>query len=348
MWRFFAIVMLWLATESAHAQSVRDEYTAGTMALRYRRENNTWFQTQIIGVDASTTTSPPDATFLDRRIENSIVAGKDAVINDRFGIRVASKGFFSFGKRQEKEPPISPQTSRHGEVVGLVDLTYINHKGLELFVGQEYHAFLPATIDRDSGIVSSHLRYNAGSYLLLRAGLMRRGSSWSGGFYFVSGEEDDRDFTATASDGTSSQGTSKVYTPTEYGIVTAFDTAAGSYEIDLAMVQAGEGGERSDLGTTIHDDFLRLRLGLFYPLGGGGILASLAHQTLSYSNNAFTTIDTIPFTYLKLAYALGGPFDHFHVGVILGQGKDRTSITEFNASYEYQSVGLITGLFVPL
>ena len=119
-------------------------------------------------------------------------------------------------------------------------------------------------------------------------------------------------------------------------------------DFELAAVQAGEGGERSEQGNAVREDYLMARLGSVYPIKGAfSMKLGLTHQTLSYSSNAFMNVDTVPFSSAKLLAYYGNPKSNLYAGFVYGFGSDGQSIPEFNAKYDVKAYGVTMGFFKP-
>ena len=137
--------------------------------------------------------------------------------------------------------------------------------------------------------------------------------------------------------------------PSAYGIVGEFNKGDFHFEFDLGSVQAGDGGERTDDGNLVHDDYLRAYLGLFVPFSGQlGLRSAIAWQSISYSNNAYASIETISMTSLRTYLVLGNQLSSLYAGIIFGYGTGGTDITEYKARFKSQALALSLGVFFPI
>lgn len=198
-------------------------------------------------------------------------------------------------------------------------------------------------------MATSTITYEDTSLFAPRIGLVRRGGRWSGGFYYVQGKETSRSFSNKSSDGTSLSDVSYVHIPSEYGIVAELSLGPSVVMLDFANVQESEGGERTSTGHTVRDDYLRIFMSSFVPFSSAfGMKLGLGHKTLSYSSNAYASVDTIPMTTFKLLGVFGGNDHHAYTGLIFGYGKDGADITEYKARFKFQAIALSFGLFYPI
>ncbi len=321
-----------------------DDQTAGTLALNYKKRSKFWAAFHLLGVDATIKTSPPDTKKIDRSIQSLAIIGGDFVFANQMGLRINLKAENIVHKQEEEVEPKSPISEEYTIAKPSIDYTYVNPKGLELFAGIRYIVFSAYDEEQDSDDIELKTSYDQAALPVFHGGIVKRQATWSGGFYYVQGKETTRSFSKTTDGEDAIEGNSKVHIPTEYGIVAEVILNPLIFDLDLAMVQAGEGGEKSEDGITVRDDYLRAHSNVLYQMTGWGLKLSLGYQTLSYSNNAFINLDTIPFTRAKLQTLFGSVENHAFIGMIYGYGEDGQSITEFNAKYELQAFGLSLGL----
>lgn len=327
-----------------HADVI-DEWTPGYKSLKYKQTPKFWSQLDFVLFDGSIVTTPPGSKRLDRRITGLVNVGGDFVFG-KAALRPAIKTKAVFTKTEDEEEPKSTFTESPVTVRPSLDFTFINPKGLEIFIGAEVYAESEFDREGTSATVNQNTKYSAYSLNFMRFGLMRRGSNWSGGFYYVNGADGQRDVTLTV-DGSSDElrSVDKVQVPPEMGIAASFNAFGFDSEFDLAFVQASESPNTSADGINVVDDHLIFRINCFFPVGASTLGLNYAHKTISYSSNAFVTLDTIPHNVVKLKFMSGDVSSNLFIGGIYGWGSDGLSIPETNESYEVQMMGVTTGLF---
>lgn len=347
---FFAgVVSLAFGACPGFAFPTQDDNTPGELAADYQKQSNVWSRFDLGLVDAKVTSSPPDKTKLDRRVEGMAIAGFDAQVMPRFGLRLNAKAFYQKGRRSEKEPPRSVVEHTRKRYLSAGDVTYVTSKGLELFAGlvHEHNPAFSQTVE--SGSVNAETQFKTASIQARRFGVARRSSAWTGGFYYVQGEEEDREFEKEASDGSSLAGNDVLFIPDRVGVFGRFKAGAGQWNFELSFIQARGMGNRDKNGQTIYTDYFLARAGGFFPLTGGmGVAAKVAHQTLSYADNAYVSLETIPVTSVKTRLALGDAVNNAYVGFIGAYGEDGQSLPEFNADYALRAGAVTVGFFQPL
>jgi len=343
----FAIAAALFLTEigggSAMAFPTQDDNTLGTMALKYKKRSNWWSRVDLSLVDAKVVTTPPDSAKIDRRIEGFSNLGFDVNFG-KYGFRFNGELEHSHRRQAEEDASQAIVESTRNKIRPSIDFTFETDKGLELFIGAEetiaakYKESI-TTENRESSTNFEQVRIKSN-----RAGLCRRAGVWSGGLYYIQGGESKVEFTKQASDGTSLTRDEKVFIPAETGMFGEFTAGTIVWDFDLSFVQARGEGPRDVDGNTIYTDYIKAKFGAYGVLGGVGIHSQLAHQTLSYSNSAFITLDSIPVTHFKIETIFGDLENHSFVGLGYAQGKDGQSLPEFNAKYKLEALMLSVGL----
>jgi hypothetical protein len=323
-----------------------DEWTPGYQALKFQRRNNVWSQLDLMIFDGSVTTNPPGVTRHDRRLQATFNTGADYALA-KGGVRGSLKAFGSFEKSEEDQEPKVPINQFIKRIQPAFDFTFINPKGLEIFMGVQLHHEFAYDRIIASDLINQTASFSEISLNVFRFGMMRRGGSWNGGFYYVNGASGKRDVNIKV-EGISDelQTTESVQVAPEVGIIASFNLSGFASELDLAMIQASESPDLSADGISVVDDYLKIRFGSYIPIGIGTIYAGITHQTLSYSSNAFVTLDTIPRTLLKAKFLLGGMDSNLFVGGMYSFGDDGLSIPETNETFELDTVGVTTGFYL--
>lgn len=329
----------------AQAFPAQDDHSPGTMAVRWNKRSNAWARFDLGVFDGKVTSSPPDATKFDRRIETLAIAGADTTFGSRFGARINVKAESSKRRQAEEEEPKAVVDETQSKLAPSLDLTFVTDKGLELFAGMliEQHAAYTQSVT--SANVSSETKFKAVQVDAKRFGVVRRAGAWTGGFYYLQGSEKSRDYDKSASDGSSIAGTEKVFIPSRIGVFGDVGMASFGFDFELAFIQARGLGPKDERNASVFTDYFEARLGGTLPLGSVfGLKGSVLHKTLSYASNTYVSFDTIPMTSLKLVTIFGNEANHAFLGVIGATGSDGQSQPEFNAQYEAQAAAVTSGL----
>lgn len=333
-----------LCAPLAAAFPAEDDDTPGSMAIRFNKQNNAWSRMDLSVVDGKVTTSPPDSVKYDRRAETAGSLGAEGILGKRFGVRLNVRGELSKRRQQEAEGPKATVDATVKTYKPSLDLTFITDKGLEIFGGEEMEIVPGYTESVASTSGDSTTKFGKSSVSSKRFGVVRRAGAWSGGFYYQMGAESKRTVEQTAFDGSGSASEDIVFIPSRIGVMGAFKALSAYWDFELAFVQARGKGPKDDQGNTTYTDYFETHLGALYFFSGGlGLDTSIFHKTLSYANNAFVTMETIPSTSVKLAGALGNDESHAFLGVIYAFGKDGQSLPEFNATYEFDAFAVTFG-----
>lgn len=332
---------------SVAAFPTQDDQTPGTMANQFKKRRNVWMRVDMGVLDGKVTTSPPDSTTIDRRIESYANFGGEGMLGSRFGARLNVKAE-SVRRRtsaHEADAPVMDETG--ATYTPSFDLTFVTDKGLEIFGGVEAKAFGETIREEESSNGTSKSTLSPVNVVGRRFGVTRRAGVWSGGFFYVAGAEKGRGVRIEAFDGSVNETTEVAFVPSRVGVFG--EIAAGAlWDFELNFVQARGMGPRDENGITAYTDYFEARFGNVVMLGSGfGLKTSLAHKTLSYASNSFVTLETIPMTSCKVLALFGDAQSHLYAGIIAGQGRDGQSLPEFNAKYEILGYAATLGFFSP-
>jgi hypothetical protein len=338
-----------LAPATAHAFPTEDDQTAGEMAINFRRQSNVWSRLDVGVVDAQVKSNPPDATKFDRRLEALAIAGGEADINKRWGLRLNMKAETSKRKEAEQEAPRAIVEKTITTISPSLDGTFVTDKGLEFFVGLAGEQTRPYTESVSSSSASSSTHFDKSTLIARRVGVVRRTAPWTGGFYYTLGTEGERGYHQTGSDGSELRGTDTVFIPSRMGVFGEFAAVSAIWNVELDFVQARGLGPKDPNGNTIYTDYFEARAGAFIPFGGPlGLKLAGAYKTLSYASNAYVSLETMPVGSLKALLVFGNQSANFFLGAIGAYGKDGQSLPELNAQYKLTAFSATSGFFFPL
>ena len=129
-------------------------------------------------------------------------------------------------------------------------------------------------------------------------------------------------------------GSEKIHYPTEIGIFGKTQVGSIPTDAEMVLINGSDGGSSSEDGKKMTADNFRLKVAGNYGLGGGGLIrGAFTHRTLSYSDQAFMTLENMPLTAFRLTWLAGNESDHFYLGGIYVFGQDTQSLPQFNAKY---------------
>lgn len=341
------IFLAWsLSALPAFAFPAQDDTTPGTMALAYKGNRDFTVRQDLGVVDAKVVTYPPDSAKLDRRLESLSIVGFNLPINSRFGVRAQAAYEYSHRREAETEEPISLVDRTVMKIAAQADGVFITTGGLELSGGMTGWLLPTSTETVDSDLTSSQTDFSSVLILAPRFALVKRGPSWSGGFYYQMGKEGERTFDKSASDGSTVSGTTVAYIPPTIGLIGDTSIRGGSHiQLEGMAIQAGSGGEKGNDGRTINSNYMRLKA-QWYSLYNNGMAwrGGISYQTLSYADNAYVSIENIPFTTIRGTMLTGTDDSHIDAGFVFGYGFDKQSTSGFNAKYELKGLALTLGL----
>jgi hypothetical protein len=333
---------------AAQAYTGLDEQTPGTLALQFRKQSNAWARVDSGFVDGKVETSPPETIKFDRRLETLVTTGFDAFFK-RFGVRGNLKVDYVRRRMEDEEEPKAVDDEETTTYQPSVDFTFVTDKGLELFVGVQASYMPGYTHTTDTPTADSRTEYGKSLLQAPRLGVTRRANVWSGGFYYVAGDDSTRSYETTASDDTTVSGDEQIFEPPKVGVAGEVEAGSNTYDFELLFIQARGKGPKDDSNNTLYTDHFEVRLNALVGIGSGfNLKAGAAHRTLAYANNANVNLDTIPVTTLRTGVVLGSVESHGFFGLAYSIGRDGQSLPEFNADYQLDAYAFSAGFLLAL
>jgi hypothetical protein len=324
-----------------------DDFSFGKMALDYHNRNRVWGETAVAGVDGTIVTNPPGTKEYNRKLESLTNMGFDRSFG-RIGTRFNLKSFISWQKTESSDVSNAVSDEHYSRFSPSLDATFITSAGLEISLGSVL-LFEPEREKRSySSFLNQSTKYSSAKFSVPRLALIRRGGNWNGGIYYSFGKNVKRSVALSASDGTSLNFSEYIHSPTEFGIISDFNLFGLKTQFDGAQIQSVSTSGVSTDGKSIEDDYLRLRISTFLPLGAGLLNVGLGHKTVGYSSNTFATFETIPASILNAKYLLGSLENHLELGAFYVLGSDKLSIPEANESFHVKTVGMSLGLVLSI
>jgi hypothetical protein len=296
-----------------------------------------------------------DVGFFEGTIVNDQTSGKR--VDRRFFTRIAS----------DAEIPILANMSVRGSIVGIATVrrqvdqftpeivsdekqivlnsnlaaTYVTPAGLEVYGGIRAWLNPKYSQEVDSLGATTSIRRPSARLVAQHLGLTRRFGSGAGGFYYQFGKEETREVTKVTSGIEDVVVSETLHAPTTLAMYGKFQTGSTQWTLEAASLSSGEGGERTETGSTIRDDFLKLYgegvFDSFYQLGIG-------YQTAKYSKSAYIDLDSVPLWILKGAIVQGTSPSFTFLAAELIVGRDKQSIPEINARYESTQLTISLGV----
>ena len=345
--KIFATLLLinFLMDQSAFGEfETLIEGSIGTDAISYQHSPYLGFQFDVALVDGSVTTQPGDSTVYDRTALNYTKAALAFPLNPKWGTRLSLWGKKAYRKEEGATEPRKITSEEWLEGRFTAEMVFFTQNNLELFLGVSVHVIPEYSRMTETTSVSTETDYSGVSIPIPHIGVVKRSGFVEGGFYYKQGAEKGRKVTKRTVQETQTEEEDLVFDEvvheaTEVAMFFKLDLGQSYFFGEFASVQGSEGGNKTDGGDTVTEDYFRMRSTLFVPVGFVGIKATLIYKPLSYASNSTVTMETIPMTAMHLKLVIEqGTFAAFG-GVIYGYGSDGQSLTEFNADYEVQAFG---------
>lgn len=219
-----------------------------------------------------------------------------------------------------------------------VDVNMTLQSDLELFAGLKL-LYLGAYTETSSSLyVSAEKTVERAMLFAPRFGVLKRSSTFSGGFYYVMGSSKNRGFKSVASDDTENEGKAVEFLETQIGGL--LNVRLNQFELffEGQLAKASESGAKSTDGTEVYRDYYRIGLGATYLYGNPNFRFTSLYKTLSYSDQEFTNADNIPLLQLEVAIDFKGAGNgKRYLAMGYAQAWDSQSQEQFNAKIMYKS-----------
>jgi len=315
-------------------------------ALNYKRNSSFFAGNDLYFVDGMVTTLSTAAATFDRTLFNQFRVGADFQANSNLGVRAVLTMFNAYRKEEGKEEPRKVLTELRSELKPEVALTYLTQSGLEVGVGLLLWYFRPFDRYSETDLIKTTERISSAKLQTPYLFLVKRSTSFDGGFFYKIGSERSRRINITTDqDANELRFVDQVNDPTTASLFGRFKIWGGHLLAAFESIEAGEGGSRTDDGDTVSEDYMKFSGEGLVPLSGSLALnLAVIHRTLSYSDNRNVTFASMPLTVTHLRLIAGSSDNYAFGGVVYGSGKDAQSLPEFNASYKISVVGGTLGI----
>lgn len=344
----FTLLGVVLVTEALRADDyeVMTLTSLGSDALSFNKKAGFISDSDTFFVDGKIVSKTIGKTTYDRTLENNTRFGANLTFGQRFFLRPLIGVEYARHVQEGKEAPRLVVKEEPMKFKPRVDATFITANNLEIVTGATYW-YVPAYERRSEATGLNTVSHIGQSSLLApHLILVKRSGSFEGGCYYKAGVESDQEVkTYNTVDSSELVYKQKLYDPTRVGIF--FKGMISEFDIygEFTAVQAGEGGNKTDNGDTIEEDYLSAKFTASMPLNTGlkGKLG-VTHKTLSYADNRNVAIPMIAMTGVHLQALFGSDERYSYLGLAYANGRERQSIPEFNADYMADIYGFSAGL----
>ena len=329
----------------AHDFEVLFPYSFGRDALE--KQDGLGFNTELrtFLVDGEIESTGTESVTFDRTLNSHLRLVVYSPISDKLSARAVISTVASYRKVEGKEQPRTIKTESFYDLKPRLEMTFVTQSAVEMFFGLNYRiagAFDSITESIDSTTTE---KYQAARMDYPHFGFVKRAGGFVGGFYFQQGAEkartveksNDRETTVLSLE-------DRIQDPTTIGIFAKNKISRYDVYTEFAAIQAGEGGNKTDDGGSVEEDYIRLTIGALIPASFIDIETTYIIKTLSYADSRNVSLKTIPQMGLHVDFLLSlGALD-LKAGLVSGYGQDKQSIDEFNADYKVLTYGGTLGL----
>jgi hypothetical protein len=294
-------------------------------------------------LDGSVKTSGTDTRSYDRILINYAKYMQQFSIGANASLRLTLPVLVSYRKEEGEQVPSIVTESTWFETKPKIEFVYATQNALDLVLGVDGYYVSPFKAKSESAFFTATDKFDEASTTYGHLAVVKHGGNFDGGFVFKTAAEKKRNVTkSTNIDESRFVVEDRIYDPTTISIFMRTRLSLGLVYGEFAAIEASGGGNRTDRGATVKEDYFRVQFAGFFPLGPFGFESTLIYKSLSYADNRNVTMDTIPMLslQLKLSMNIGIPVFAGLVGV---SGTDGQSIPEFNAKYKLFGIGGIAG-----
>jgi hypothetical protein len=331
---------------SAFSYEVLFDETLARDAIFYGRGQVLVTGFKSVLLDGQVKTDGTDATTYDRLLVSSVRVLHQVPLSGNLALRGTLPVVLTYEKTEGDKIPRIITEATWFESKPKVELIYATQNNLDLVFGLNVYAISKYKVNTESENFTASDTYSPVTSNFGHLALVKHAGTFDGGFAFQFKAEKTRKLTKQTSLETDARTfEDRVYQPTTIAIFANTRRSFGDLYGEFAAVEASGGGNVSEVGRYVREDYFRFQLAGLFPLNGKslGLESSLLYKSLSYADNRAVTLDTIPMAalHLKLHVDYGLPF---FVGLIGVRGTDGQSLQEFNAQYKLFGVGGTAGL----
>ncbi|SMF55526.1 hypothetical protein [Pseudobacteriovorax antillogorgiicola] len=339
-----ACFIAWSSAAWGHDFEVLFPYSLGRDAMDFDSKFSVSAEARTFLVDGGVESVGTESITYDRSLIAHSRVVTNAPITDRLAIRAVISVVGTFRKVEGAEEPRTIKEELFYDAKPRLEVTFFTQNSLEVFGGVNYRLTSSFESKTESSEFITTEKYSGATMNYPHFGFVKRTGSFQGGFTFQQGAEKARSVEKTNDIDTSTLNLEdRIQDPTTLSIFTR--TSIGKYGVygEFSAVQAGEGGNKSDDGASVEEDYIKLTFQVTVPTPFFDVENTLIYKTLSYADSRNVTLKTIPQTGLHInlkRQVLG--FDVYG-GILFGYGSDGQSIDEFNANYTMNAAGAAAG-----
>lgn len=343
---WIAFLMIFLCQSGyAHQFDVLYPYSLGKEAADFNRSSDFKAEFRTYVVDGEIDSSGTGSITFDRYLASHTRVVGNLYLTDKFYIRSVISVVGTYRKKEGKDAPRIIREESYVDTNARLELTYVTHNNVEFFFGLDYRNAGGYESNTESVDLESKESYSTAALDYYHIGFVKRAPSFQGGFYFQPGVEKSRTVEKTSSlDSTSLEFEDVIQNPARIGFFARTKLWSLGFFGEFSAVQAGDGGNKAEDGSSVEEDYIRLMFQLDGAIAFVNWNAAIIHKTLSYASSQSVELSRIPQTGLHLGGKLQlGGFEAFG-SIILAQGNDGQSVDEFNAEYSLVAVGASGGI----
>jgi|GEM_PF-2965125 len=330
----------------AFTYEVLFEDTIGRDAIMFGKQPGFVGTVKTILLDGKVKTSGTDTTRYDRIFMNYAKVMQQIAIGPNAALRGSLPILINYQKQEGDQIPREVSESTWLETKPKIEFIYATQNALDIVLGVNAYSIQSREVEKESAFFTAKDDFEAAVMTYAHLAVVKHSGNFDGGFYYKSSAEKKRNVTkSTSIDASSFTVEDRVYDPTTVAIFMQSRQSFGQLFGEFAAVEASGGGNRTDRGATVKEDYFRVQMAGFFPLKGKDLQleSTLIYKSLAYADNRNVTMETIPMLGLQMKL-------HFNIGVplfagILGvRGSDGQSIPEFNAEYKLFGIGAVIGI----
>jgi hypothetical protein len=299
-------------------------------------------------IDGAITTEGIDETVFDRSLINQTTVQGEIPVSSTVSIRPTL--FTQLAMRDEENEEEPRKISRYTwvEATPSIELTFQTATKVELLLGVAHHVIPDFEQESETSNVKTVSSYSQAALTTFHLGLTKRLGGVAGGLLYRGGTEGKRSvnkFTSQEGD-VDLEFEDVLYDPTTLTLFFVSQLGSNGFVYaEFSEVQASNGGNKTENGDPIYENYNVARVSGFFPIGSVfNIKSTLVYKSLSYAENTNVTLETIPAWAIHLKLLEGKPAKNTFIGIVYAYGRDGQSLPEFNASYKLTGYGVSIGL----
>lgn len=301
---------------------------------------------RVVLLDGEVQTLGTETTNFDRVFINEVLVYQQLSLFPNLNARLTLPAQTVYEKQEGKETPRIVTEGTWLEAQPRLEAIYTTASNLDVIMGIEGTYISGFNRDSETPNFTAKDEYGSVFFNYPHLAVVKHQAAYDAGFAFVKSGEKTRKLNKTNSlDATRIETDDVVFHPTAVSLFYRGRTGFGSLFGEFTAVEASGGGNKTDTGASVKEDYFRVHFGSSINLSGRGLRLEpmLIYKSLSYADNRNVTLDTIPALglHMNLVVDQGLPC---YLGLIGVRGKDAQSLTEFNAKYKLLGYGFAAGV----